>query len=45
MTFGQWLIAFLMCYGAMYVSNYIGLILDTVDQYPEGKPGNQYHAA
>ena len=40
MTFGQWLIAFLMCYGAMYVSNYP----DTVDQYPEGKPGNQYHA-
>ena len=27
MTFGQWLIAFLMCYGAMYVSNYTGLIL------------------
>ena len=27
MTFGQWLIAFLMCYGAMYVSNYTGLVL------------------
>ena len=31
--FGQWLIAFHVRSGAMY--NYIGLILDTVDQYPE----------
>ena len=38
MTFGQWLIAFLMCYGAMYVSNYIGLILTQLISILKGSP-------
>ena len=38
MTFGQWLIAFLMCYGAMYVSNYTGLILTQLISILKGSP-------
>lgn len=30
MTAGQWILAFLMCYGGMYVSNYIGIILTQI---------------
>ena len=38
MTFGQWLIAFLMCYGAMYVSNYTGLVLTQLISILKGSP-------
>lgn len=38
MSFGQWLIAFLMCYGAMYVSNLIGVFLTQTIGLIKGSP-------
>lgn len=38
MSFGQWLIAFLMCYGAMYLSNLIGLFLTQTIGLIKGSP-------
>lgn len=38
MTAGQWILAFLMCYGGMYVSNYIGIILTQVIGAIKGSP-------
>lgn len=38
MTVGQWLISFLICYGAVYVSNYIGIILTSIIGAIKGSP-------
>lgn len=38
MSVGQWLIAFLMCYGGMYVSNLIGLFLTQTIGLIKGSP-------
>lgn len=38
MSVGQWLIAFLMCYGGMYVSNLIGLFLTQIIGVMKGSP-------
>lgn len=38
MSFGQWLIAFLMCYGAVYISNLIGVFLTQTIGLIKGSP-------
>lgn len=38
MTVGQWLIAFLMCYGAMYISNLLGNLLTQFIGILKGSP-------
>lgn len=38
MTAGQWILAFLMCYGGMYVSNYIGVIITQLIGIIKGSP-------
>lgn len=38
MTAGQWILAFLMCYGGTYVSNYIGVILTQIIGIIKGSP-------
>lgn len=38
MTAGQWILAFLMCYGGMYVSNYIGVIITQLIGVMKGSP-------
>lgn len=38
MTVGQWLISFIICYGAVYVSNYIGIILTSIIGAIKGSP-------
>ncbi len=38
MSFGQWLIAFLICYGAMYVSNVIGVLITQTIGLIKGTP-------
>lgn len=38
MPVGQWLIAFLMCYGAMYISNFLGNFLTQIIGALKGSP-------
>lgn len=38
MTLGQWLISFLICYAAVYVSNYIGLFVTNIIGILKGSP-------
>lgn len=38
MSIGQWLLAFLMCYGGMYASNYIGVLLTQIISVIKGSP-------
>ena len=38
MSVGQWLIAFCICYGAVFISNYIGLFLTSIIGAIKGSP-------
>lgn len=38
MSAGQWILAFLICYGGVYASNYIGLLLTQIISIAKGSP-------
>lgn len=38
MSLGQWLVAFIMCYSAVYISNFIGLVLTNIISLIKGSP-------
>lgn len=38
MSVGQWILAFLICYGGVYASNYIGLLLTQIISIAKGSP-------
>lgn len=38
MTIGQWIITFLICYGAVYVSNFVGVFLTSIIGAIKGSP-------